>query len=101
MFPGKLTEGPEGRSQFESLVKQSLAQLEAGISSFESVADSGNLALLLTNTGRLMRLCAHALTPENRTPLEGQERTYYNKVRQKISFRSLLWWGLEEPYTKT
>ncbi|XP_059486132.1 erythroid differentiation-related factor 1 [Neocloeon triangulifer] len=67
-------------SQFQVLVKKSLSELEAGISAFEKVADVSNLALLLLNTGRLMRLCSHAMSPSCRTPLQGQERNYYVKA---------------------
>jgi hypothetical protein len=75
--------------EFHSQVKRSLAELESGIVAFEKVADSGNLALLLTNTGRLMRLCSHALSPANRTPLQGQEKSYYLKVLLYIQIQIL------------
>jgi len=70
---------------FHALVKRSLGELEAGITAFEKVADKSNLALLLTNTGRLMRLCSHAMASTDKTPLQGQEKNYYSKVGLKNS----------------
>jgi hypothetical protein len=78
-------EGAQEKENFHRLVKQSLTELEAGIAAFESIEDVSNHALLLTNCGRLMRMCAHVLTPATRTPLEGQERYYYNRVSYTLA----------------
>lgn len=53
---------------------RALSHLETGIKAFETVRDESNLALLYSNTGRLMRLNAHLCA--NHT----QERHFYNKA---------------------
>ncbi|XP_068977748.1 erythroid differentiation-related factor 1 [Bombus flavifrons] len=58
-----------------TLLKRSLTHLEAGVKAFETVHDEANLALLHSNTGRLMRLCAHMHVKQNT-----QERHFYNKA---------------------
>ncbi|XP_076758545.1 erythroid differentiation-related factor 1 [Xylocopa sonorina] len=57
------------------LLTRSLTHLEAGVKAFETVHDEANLALLHSNTGRLMRLCAHMHVKQNT-----QERHFYNKA---------------------
>lgn len=57
------------------LLTRSLTHLEAGVKAFETVHDEANLALLHSNTGRLMRLCAHMHVKQNT-----QERQFYNKA---------------------
>lgn len=49
--------------------------LESGIKAFEIVHDEANLALLHSNTGRLMRLCAHVNAKQY-----SRERHFYNKA---------------------
>lgn len=49
--------------------------LESGVKAFESVHDEANLALLHSNTGRLMRICAHVNTKKH-----SRERHFYNKA---------------------
>lgn len=56
------------------LLTQSLAHLESGVKAFETVHDEANLALLHSNTGRLMRLCAHMHVKQM------QESHFYNKA---------------------
>ncbi|KAH0944645.1 hypothetical protein HN011_004591 [Eciton burchellii] len=58
-----------------ALLTCSLTHLESGIKAFETVHDETNLALLHSNTGRLMRLCAHIHDKQN-----AQERYFYNKA---------------------
>lgn len=58
-----------------ALLTCSLNHLESGIKAFEAVHDEANLALLHSNTGRLMRLCAHMHAKQNI-----QERQFYNKA---------------------
>jgi hypothetical protein len=70
-------------SMFQKLFTQSLYHLEAGVKSFSVVHDEANLALLHSNTGRLMRMCAHFHSPDlssRHSGLVGQERHFYNKV---------------------
>lgn len=57
------------------MLARSLTHLEAGVKAFETVHDEANLALLHSNTGRLMRLCAHMHVKQN-----SQERNFYNKA---------------------
>lgn len=51
---------------------------------FEAIGDSTNTALLLCNTGRLMRICAQAhcgiSAEQNRGEFSQEEALYYNKV---------------------
>lgn len=54
---------------------RSLTHLEAGVKAFEIVHDEANLALLHSNTGRLMRVYAHMHAKQSI-----QERQYYNKA---------------------
>lgn len=70
-------------SMFQKLFTQSLYHLEAGVKAFSVVHDEANLALLHSNTGRLMRMCAHFHSPDlsdRHSGLVGQERHFYNKV---------------------
>ncbi|XP_069671466.1 erythroid differentiation-related factor 1 [Periplaneta americana] len=72
-----------GESQFQELFTRSLHHLEAGVKAFDTVHDKNNLALLYSNTARLMRMCAHFHAPtsgETPTGLAGQERSFYNKA---------------------
>lgn len=62
---------------------RSLSHLEAGIRAFESVHDESNLALLHSNTGRLMRLCAYLNTKQYT-----KERHFHNKAL--ISYQKAL-----------
>jgi hypothetical protein len=72
------------QSMFQKLFSQSLHHLEAGVKAFDAVRDEANLALLHSNNGRLMRMCAHFHSPDSsdrHSELAGQERHFYNKVR--------------------
>lgn len=51
-----------------------MTHLESGVKAFETVHDEANLALLHSNTGRLMRLYAHIHGKQNM-----QESHFYNK----------------------
>ncbi|XP_043265831.1 erythroid differentiation-related factor 1 [Colletes gigas] len=65
----------ESSSDVIALLTRSLTHLEAGVKAFETVHDEANLSLLHSNTGRLMRLCAHMHVKQNT-----QERHFYNKA---------------------
>ena len=69
------SEETESSAGVTALLARSLTHLEAGVKAFETVHDEVNLALLHSNTGRLMRLCAHMHVKEN-----SQERNFYNKA---------------------
>ncbi|XP_036151294.1 erythroid differentiation-related factor 1 isoform X2 [Monomorium pharaonis] len=62
-------------SDVTTLLTRSMTHLESGVKAFETVHDEANLALLHSNTGRLMRLCAHMHGKQNM-----QERHFYNKA---------------------
>ncbi|OWF38276.1 erythroid differentiation-related factor 1-like [Mizuhopecten yessoensis] len=68
----------------ECLCERSQESLDGGISSFESVNDAANQALLHSNKGRLMRLRAQAhtqITLQGDNPeFSQQERTFYCKA---------------------
>lgn len=71
----------------QELWKKSLTFFEKGMKDFEAIGDSTNTALLLCNTGRLMRICAqaHCATSADRSRGEfsREEALYYNKVPSK------------------
>lgn len=68
----------------QELWKKSFSFFEKGIVNFEAIGDSTNSALLLCNTGRLMRICAQAHCAVgddcSRGELSPEETLYYNKA---------------------
>uniref|UniRef100_A0A3B5QB14 Erythroid differentiation regulatory factor 1 n=1 Tax=Xiphophorus maculatus TaxID=8083 RepID=A0A3B5QB14_XIPMA len=68
----------------QDLWKKSFSFFEKGMKDFEAIRDSTNTALLLCNTGRLMRICAQAHCPvsadESRGEFSPEEALYYNKA---------------------
>ncbi|KAF7410218.1 hypothetical protein HZH68_004599 [Vespula germanica] len=68
-------ESSQSSADVTTLLNRSLHHLEAGVKAFETVHDEANLALLYSNTGRLMRICAHMHVKHNT-----QEQYFYNKA---------------------
>ncbi|XP_029465909.1 erythroid differentiation-related factor 1 isoform X2 [Rhinatrema bivittatum] len=68
----------------QELWKKSFSCFEKGIHSFDVISDSTNAALLLCNTGRLMRICAqaHCAIGDDfrRGEFTPEETLYYNKA---------------------
>ncbi|XP_064125261.1 erythroid differentiation-related factor 1 isoform X3 [Loxodonta africana] len=67
----------------QHLWKKSFSCFEKGIHNFESIDDATNAALLLCNTGRLMRICAQAhcgAGDEFKREFSPEEGLYYNKA---------------------
>ncbi|XP_041803305.1 erythroid differentiation-related factor 1 isoform X1 [Chelmon rostratus] len=68
----------------QEMWKKSFAFFEKGMKDFEAIGDSTNTALLLCNTGRLMRICAQAhctiSADLNRGEFTPEEALYYNKA---------------------
>uniref|UniRef100_A0A7M4ES72 Erythroid differentiation regulatory factor 1 n=1 Tax=Crocodylus porosus TaxID=8502 RepID=A0A7M4ES72_CROPO len=67
----------------QQLWKKSFSCFEKGIQNFESIDDATNAALLLCNTGRLMRICAqaHCAAGEDfKREFSPEEALYYNKA---------------------
>lgn len=67
----------------QQLWKKSFSCFEKGIHNFESIEDATNAALLLCNTGRLMRICAQAHCGAGdalKREFSPEEGLYYNKV---------------------
>lgn len=67
----------------QQLWKKSFSCFEKGIHNFEAIEDATNAALLLCNTGRLMRICAQAhcgAGGEFKREFSPEEGLYYNKV---------------------
>uniref|UniRef100_A0A3B4UVS3 Erythroid differentiation regulatory factor 1 n=1 Tax=Seriola dumerili TaxID=41447 RepID=A0A3B4UVS3_SERDU len=68
----------------QEMWKKSFAFFEKGMKDFEAIADSTNTALLLCNTGRLMRICAQAhcaiSADQSRGEFSPEEALYYNKA---------------------
>lgn len=77
-----MNKASETREQFQEYHDKALQYLQSGIKSFEAVKDEANLALLHSNMGRLMRLCAHFHSPDiqMRRKLKGQEKHFYNNA---------------------
>ncbi|XP_078079533.1 erythroid differentiation-related factor 1 isoform X1 [Mustelus asterias] len=82
----------------QELWKKSFSYFEKGIQDFETIDDETNAALLLCNTGRLMRLCAQAHAPTGSDLKRGEfsleEAMYYNKAVDYYlkAMRSLTEW---------
>nr|CAD7406932.1 unnamed protein product [Timema cristinae] len=87
---GKVQAATANSSELIELFQNSLKHLESGILAFQKVQDQGNLSLLHSNIGRLMRLSAHSHSPhsETRTNFGGMERHLYNKALS--SYRTAL-----------
>lgn len=68
----------------QEMWKKSFSFFEKGLKDFEAIGDSTNTALLLCNTGRLMRICAQAhcalSVDQSRGEFSPEEALYYNKV---------------------
>ncbi|XP_058882199.1 erythroid differentiation-related factor 1 isoform X3 [Acipenser ruthenus] len=68
----------------QELWKKSFSCFEKGIKDFEAIGDATNTALLLCNTGRLMRICAQAHcamgSDLKRGEFSPEEALYYNKA---------------------
>lgn len=68
----------------QEMWKKSFGFFEKGMQNFEAIGDSTNTALLLCNTGRLMRICAQAhcaiSDDHSRGEFSPEEALYYNKV---------------------
>ncbi|KAM9847832.1 erythroid differentiation-related factor 1 [Aulostomus maculatus] len=68
----------------QEMWKKSFAFFEKGMKDFEAIGDSTNTALLLCNTGRLMRICAQAhcavSEDQSRGEFSPEEALYYNKA---------------------
>ncbi|NXH84848.1 EDRF1 factor, partial [Edolisoma coerulescens] len=67
----------------QQLWKKSFSCFEEGIQNFESIDDATNAALLLCNTGRLMRICAQAhcaAEGDYKREFSPEEALYYNKA---------------------
>lgn len=67
------------KERLEALFAISMTHLGNGIKAFKSVNDDANLALLYSNTGRLMRLMAHFYS-EDGCPLNKTAKSFYTKV---------------------
>ncbi|XP_061915162.1 erythroid differentiation-related factor 1-like isoform X2 [Entelurus aequoreus] len=67
----------------QDMWKKSFAFFEKGMKDFEAIGDSTNKALLLCNTGKLMRICAqaHCSAPaDDRGEFSPEESLYYHKA---------------------
>ncbi|XP_061084487.1 erythroid differentiation-related factor 1 isoform X3 [Conger conger] len=68
----------------QEMWKKSFSCFEKGVKDFEAIADGANTALLLCNTGRLMRICAqgHCAVSAHlsRGEFSPEEALYYNKA---------------------
>lgn len=76
----------------QQLWKKSFSCFEKGIHNFESIDDATNAALLLCNTGRLMRICAQAhcgAGDEFKREFSPEEGLYYNKVTHLLTGSSI------------
>ncbi|XP_032221918.1 erythroid differentiation-related factor 1 isoform X2 [Nematostella vectensis] len=64
------------------LWRKSISFFESGIRAFETIDDRANMALLYSNSGRLMRLCAQAVAGYGTTrgQFSQEERAFFNKA---------------------
>lgn len=70
-----------GFSGAVELWQKSAEVLTQGRESFAKVKDVANIALLHSNTGRLMRLCAfHCVPKDEPRQFVNSERNYYEQV---------------------
>lgn len=74
----------------QEMWKKSFGFFEKGLKNFEAIDDATNSALLLCNTGRLMRICAQAhsavAVDRSRGEFSPEEALYYNKVNEAQMF---------------
>lgn len=72
-----------------NLVARSLRHFESGLKAFETVHDEANLALLHSNSGRLMRLRAliHSKVPSQERDFHNKELSSYQKALQVLGSR--------------
>uniref|UniRef100_T1JH47 Erythroid differentiation-related factor 1 n=1 Tax=Strigamia maritima TaxID=126957 RepID=T1JH47_STRMM len=80
-------------SKVRTLYKKSCDYLSAGVDTFKSIGDQTNVALLSSNLGHLMRLCAHSETSPNgerRKEFSTQERRYFQKVSMELKDKKKL-----------
>lgn len=66
----------------EELWRQSGEFLQRGLESFTRAQDTPNVALLHSNTGRLLRLCAFYRSSRDNPQAAEAERHYYQQVSQ-------------------
>ena len=72
-------------NRLDSLTKKSSAYFEKAVDLFRKVGDKENLSLMLSNTGRLMRTCAHIFAPTFRQnhrskEFSSKEKHFYMKA---------------------
>lgn len=83
---GLIDSGAEPALKERDLWKKSFSNFESGIRTFDVLDDSANKALLLSNLGRLMRLCSQAVggvqskLTGRRGEFSQEERGYFNKA---------------------
>ncbi|XP_067036895.1 erythroid differentiation-related factor 1-like isoform X2 [Acropora muricata] len=83
---GLVDAGAEPSQEERDLWMKSFSHFESGIRTFDALDDSANKALLLSNLGRLMRLCAqavgrvHSKGTGKRGEFSQEERSYFNKA---------------------
>lgn len=79
-------QGNEVLKEERDLWKQSLSCFEKGMEAFEEVKDEANIALLLCNSGRLMRLCAQSHAHQGSAGVAGQLSQSEKHFFQKVGF---------------
>lgn len=84
----------------ESVTKKSLSCFVKGVTSFDSINDPINSSFLYSNTGKLMRVCAHVFAPVNESKERSSEFNmkenhlysksvhYYSMALSKLDFTS-------------
>lgn len=81
LLPELCEEEEIGFKGTEELWQKSAEVLSRGRESFAKVKDVANMALLHSNTGRLLRLCAFHCVPKDETrQFVNPERHYYEQV---------------------
>ena len=64
----------------DDMLKASGLHLDKGIAYFESIGDTNNVALLTSNSARLLRIRAQVIVTSDRGEFTPLERSLYNQV---------------------
>lgn len=62
------------------LIQKSLHNFQIGIETFQSINDTPNLALLWSNRGRLLRLCAYISSCQQDALKSGNQKIFFQKA---------------------
>lgn len=64
----------------DDMLNASGVYLDKGVAYFQTICDTNNVALLTSNSARLLRIRAQVIVSSERGEFTPQERTLYNQV---------------------